>query len=69
MVGVEYGQGKGKGRAVEAKKEGWREGEVKWEDGAVAGMIMGAGVGFVCECCAMPVMKRDPQRLIYRCSA
>lgn len=58
MVGVEYGQGKGKGRAVEAKKEGWREGEVRWEDGAVAGMIMGAGVGFICGYFGIYAMRR-----------
>lgn len=53
VIGVDLGQreeAKGKGRAVEGKKEGWRKGQVRWEDGAVAGMIMGAGVGFVCKC-------------------
>lgn len=29
-------------------RRGWRKGAVHWEDGAVAGMVMGAGVGLLC---------------------
>lgn len=50
---------KGKGKAVdqnspvdvgsaEARRRGWRRGPVHWEDGAVAGMVMGATVGLLC---------------------
>jgi hypothetical protein len=30
-------------------RSSWREGEVFWEDGAVAGGVLGAGVAVVCE--------------------
>lgn len=31
------------------KRYTWREGEVGWEDGVVAGGLMGFGVGSLCE--------------------
>lgn len=54
------GKGKGKGRAtpqsfdheqdhLQDRWSGWRRGAVHWEDGAIAGMLMGAGVGFASE--------------------
>jgi hypothetical protein len=37
-------------RDVEGDRwSGWRQGPVHWEDGAFAGLLMGAGVGFACE--------------------
>ena len=34
------------------KKVSWRRGGVEWEDGAVAGGLLGAGVGTACEFCS-----------------
>lgn len=36
------------GRTIVAGRKGWRSGPVHWEDGAVAGMVMGASVGLLC---------------------
>lgn len=41
-------QGGPEGSAVK-RKAGWRKGEVKWEDGGVAGGLMGLVVGTACE--------------------
>lgn len=36
-------------RSAMKRKAGWRKGEVKWEDGGVAGGLMGLVVGTACE--------------------
>ncbi|KIR77348.1 hypothetical protein I306_05659 [Cryptococcus gattii EJB2] len=42
--GDAFGLGQGEGSQVK-RKAGWRKGEVKWEDGGVAGGLMGLVVG------------------------
>lgn len=46
--GDAFGLGQGEGSQVK-RKAGWRKGEVKWEDGGVAGGLMGLVVGTACE--------------------